>query len=133
MKNIIRIGEELINADLVGNAWIHEFRSDGEVINTGLKMNIQGKENVIWWKNDHNAAIAALEKLQEAMKGKPQMLNEVSSDIKCFVKDNRHVIYWIAVAFLADQLFFKGAFRERIHAMVEKLISKVEKKVEDAK
>lgn len=58
------------------------------------------------------------------------MLKEITTDAKAFIHDNRNIIYWLALAFLADHFFFGGAFRQRLNALVEKMIGRVEKQLE---
>lgn len=58
------------------------------------------------------------------------MVKELVTDVREFVKDNRSVVYTIAIIVLADQFLFKGAFRERLKAIVEKLLCKAEAKVD---
>lgn len=58
------------------------------------------------------------------------MLKEVLSDGREFVKQHRSVIYTLVLLVLADHFFFKGKLRERLQAMAEKLLSKAEEKVQ---
>jgi len=50
-------------------------------------------------------------------------------DIRSYIKDNRQVLYTVAMIVVLDHFLFNGAFRERIKALVEKALSGVEKKV----
>lgn len=58
------------------------------------------------------------------------VLKEIGSDVKTFVKDNRQVIYTMAFVLLVDHLVFGGAFRDKLKELVNKLIGKVEKQLE---
>ena len=64
---------------------------------------------------------------------KKTMFKEIANDTKDFVKENRVIIYWVAVLFLADHFFFKGAFKDRLHAMVQKMLGKMETHIEEKK
>lgn len=57
------------------------------------------------------------------------MLQELSKDLKQFVISHKAVIYSIALALLVDHLFFEGKFRGRLHEMMNKLLTKVEDKI----
>lgn len=46
-----------------------------------------------------------------------------------FFHDNRTMISWLALIFVVDHFFFKGAFRDRLHKMVENMIGKIEEKI----
>lgn len=61
------------------------------------------------------------------------MLKTVGSDFKTFLTDNKSVIYTIAVLFLMDQLLFQGAFRERLHSLMNKFLGKVESQIDGDK
>lgn len=54
--------------------------------------------------------------------------NNMLQDIKKYISDNRDMIYTVAFVALLDQLLFDGAFRERLKALVEGLLVKVEGK-----
>ena len=58
------------------------------------------------------------------------MVNDIAADVKSFIHDNRNIIYWLALAFLVDHFFLGGAFRQRLNALVEKMIGRVEKQIE---
>jgi hypothetical protein len=58
------------------------------------------------------------------------MFNEMVNDARGFVKENKAVIYWVAILFLADHFFFNGRFRDKLHALVERAIGKCEKAIE---
>ena len=57
------------------------------------------------------------------------MFSEVAKDVKSFVLEHRSILYFIAIALVADHLLFKDAFRTRLQSIVEKIIAKVEDKV----
>ena len=60
------------------------------------------------------------------------MFQEIVSDVRSFFHQNRFVIYTVAVVFLADHFFFKGQFRDRLRATIEKMVCRCEKKIEEA-
>ena len=57
------------------------------------------------------------------------MFQEVANDVKGFVRENKSLIYFIALALLVDHFFFHGKLKERLHTMVEKMVAKAEAKV----
>ena len=87
--------------------------------------------------DSHESAKRSVEKRLQEMEdksdetpGRTSMLKEIATDTKAFIHENRNFIYWLALAFLADHFFFNGAFRQRLNALVEKMIGKVEKQLE---
>lgn len=60
------------------------------------------------------------------------MLQEVASDIKGFIREHRGMLYFIIIALLVDHFVFAGAFKERLKALCENIVGKVEQKVKDA-
>ena len=76
-----------------------------------------------------------IEKAKEALK-QPQektMFGEIVKDVKGFVIEHRGAIYFVAIALLIDHFVFAGAFKDRLKAMAEKIVGKIEQKIEDAK
>ncbi len=65
--------------------------------------------------------------------GASSMLKSVGNDLKAFITEHKSVIYWIAVALLADHVFFGGAFREKLHGLMNKLLGKVEAQIDGTK
>ncbi len=63
-------------------------------------------------------------------KKKEGKMKELLTDAKTFVKEHKSVFYWVAIVALADHFVFKGAFREKLKEVVNKLIGKLEKQVE---
>ncbi len=61
------------------------------------------------------------------------MFSEIKDTAQKFLQENRMLIAWIAVLFLADHFFFDGKFRQRLNDIVEKLIGSVERKIAEAK
>lgn len=59
-------------------------------------------------------------------KKEKSMLKTLSSDITGFIKDHKSTIYVVALLILVDHFLFQGAFRERLHNMMSKLVGKVE-------
>ncbi len=59
-------------------------------------------------------------------KEKPSMFKSISQDLKKFVIDHKSTIYVLAVLVLVDHFLFQGAFRERLHGLMNKMLGKVE-------
>lgn len=57
------------------------------------------------------------------------MIQEMAGDIKKFVRENKSLIYFVVLALIVDHVFFKGAFKERLQKMAEKMVAKVEDKI----
>lgn len=57
------------------------------------------------------------------------IMKDIITSIKGFISENKNVIYWTALAFLADHFFLKGAFRQRLEKIVEAVLSKVEAQI----
>lgn len=75
-------------------------------------------------------AFKEMNEINELIKGEKSMLKSIGSDLKEFLAEHKSVIYWIAVALLADHVFFNGAFREKLHGLMNKLLGKVEAQIE---
>lgn len=58
------------------------------------------------------------------------MLKEIGSDVQQFVKDNRNVVYTIALVVLVDHFVFGGSFREKLKQMMDKLLNKCQEKLD---
>jgi hypothetical protein len=88
------------------------------------------------WSDSYDSAEQAIEtkdRLIKKWKGGVNMFEEIKETASKFLQENRMLIAWIAVLFLADHFFFGGQFRQRLQAVVEKVITGVEKKVEAIK
>jgi hypothetical protein len=57
------------------------------------------------------------------------MFKAVASDVKSFILEHRSTLYFLAFALLIDHFLFQDAFRNRLKAIVDKLVKKVEDKV----
>lgn len=75
---------------------------------------------------------ARVESLLKGKKVEKGLFSSMKDGVTEFFSENRSVITWLALIFLVDHFFFKGAFRERLHRMVEGMIGKIEKKIENA-
>ena len=64
---------------------------------------------------------------QPNKKGGSKMLNSV----KQYFENHRDILMSIAVALLVDHFFFEGAFRDKIKNLVDGLINRAEKKLEE--
>lgn len=64
--------------------------------------------------------------IQNTIKGENSMLKTVSADLKGFIAEHKSTIYTVAALFLMDHIFFQGAFRERLHGIMNKMLGKVE-------
>lgn len=58
------------------------------------------------------------------------MLKTIGSDMKAFIAEHKSAIYMIAVMFLLDHILFQGAFRERLHGLMNKFLGKVESQID---
>jgi len=56
------------------------------------------------------------------------MLKELLGDLRGYIRDNRDLIFSIAFVLVLDEFVFKGAFRERLKAVIEGVLKKVENK-----
>lgn len=57
---------------------------------------------------------------------KGSIMQKLFNDLRAFVSENRNVFYWAALIVLLDHFFFKGAFRDKLSGLMNKLIEKVE-------
>lgn len=63
---------------------------------------------------------------------KESFMKELITDAKGFMKEHKSLFYWIALIALADHFIFEGTFREKLKAIVQKMIGKLEAKVDNA-
>lgn len=61
--------------------------------------------------------------------GAKNMFNQITSDAKKFVSENREVIYVVIGIALLDQVLFGGAFRKRLESLINGLLTKAEEKI----
>lgn len=64
-----------------------------------------------------------------SMKGNKNMLTDIIADLKGYMRTNKDLIYTVLFLIVLDHVIFDGAFRERLKALVEGLLKKVEDKV----
>lgn len=111
---------------------IHMFEEDWE---SGKRYTVKiryGHDNSVYDVfKDKQQAEEIYQKLLKTYKGENNMLKEVKDTVEQFIKDNRMVITWIAVLFLADHFFFNGKFRERLHGMIDNLINRTKSKIKE--
>jgi hypothetical protein len=81
--------------------------------------------------NDHGVWSDQLDLITKP--GVYDMFKVIGADMKAFIADNKSAIYMIAVMFLADHILFQGAFRERLHGIMNKLLGKVEAQIDGNK
>lgn len=113
-----------------GHFWHTAFGPNGEriaMVSRGGVLRIGKTER------HFDTMASAKEAANEFFSGGSSKVKDVLQDMKGFIHDNRNIIYWLALAFLADHFFFSGKFRERLHGMVEKLIGRAEAKIEAVK
>jgi hypothetical protein len=67
---------------------------------------------------------------QTLPKKEKSMFKSIASDVKSFILEHRAVIYFIAAALLLDHFFFRGAFKARLQGMADRLVTKVEEKIQ---
>lgn len=89
----------------------------------------ENKNRMFVTLDDAKATKVWIEEIQP-YEGVPNMFKQVGSDLKGFIVEHKSSIYWIAVLFLVDYFFFNGAFRERLHSLMNKMLGKVESAVE---
>lgn len=77
----------------------------------------------------YDAIVAAKNSIYKQRKEGKNVLKEVFSDLRGYVKDNRELVYTIAFLFIIDHLIFDGAFRERFKGLVDRLLGKAEAKL----
>ena len=63
-------------------------------------------------------------------KKETSMFKEVIADIKSFLLEHRGIIYFIVIALALDHFFFRGAFKARLQAMADRVVTKVEEKIQ---
>lgn len=56
------------------------------------------------------------------------MFKDLFGDLRGYIKDNRDLIFSIVFVLVLDEYVFKGAFRERLKAVIEGVLKKVENK-----
>lgn len=61
---------------------------------------------------------------------KKSMFKEITADIKSFLLEHRGVIYFIAAALILDHFIFRGAFKSRLQSMADRVVTKVEEKIQ---
>jgi hypothetical protein len=67
---------------------------------------------------------------QTLPKKEKSMFKAIACDVKSFILEHRAVIYFIAAALLLDHFFFRGAFKARLQGMADRLVTKVEEKIQ---
>lgn len=65
-------------------------------------------------------------------KKKEGYMKELITDAKGFIKEHKSLFYWIALIALADHFIFEGTFRDKLKSIVQKMIGKLEAKVDNA-
>lgn len=65
-------------------------------------------------------------------KKKEGYMKELIKDAKDFIKEHKGLFYWIALIALADHFIFEGTFRDKLKSIVQKMIGKLETKVDNA-
>ena len=130
----VNLDGDLIEVDGITRAYVQKAQDFD-----GNKWGFNGKYKVTFYVGGNekgtkhvseSKAQQWLSLIEQAKKGHSNMLKDITTDMKAFMHDNRNVLYWLAVAFLADHFFFGGAFRARLNSLVEKMIGRVEKQIE---
>ncbi len=109
------------------------YGKHGTVIKTGTHPNESEQFCHLDFLKDSNTAIYSKDLILINPIGVSSMLKSVGNDLKAFITEHKSVIYWIAVALLADHVFFGGAFREKLHGLMNKLLGKVEAQIDGSK
>ncbi len=66
-----------------------------------------------------------------AQKPKESKMKEIINDLKKFVSEHRNIIYTVALVALADHFLFDGKFREKLKGLVDKMLNKAEKQLDN--
>lgn len=117
-----------MNSSLVRSIYCHPVE--------GNRWQVRVDYNDGYWHDEfttESQAIAVRDRLISKWEGESNMFSEIKETATKFLQENRMLLAWIAVLFLADHFFFNGQFRQRLQGMVEKLIGGVEKKIEEFK
>lgn len=123
---------EVVNAANINNFWT--FSRDGK---DGVEVRFNSGESTTLHFDDEDDVREAAATLTSAMAQQKQlpvvkghnMLKEIASDMREFIKQNRSVIYTVALVALVDHFVFEGAFRTRLKALVDKFLTKAEKAI----
>lgn len=62
-----------------------------------------------------------------------KMFKEMKGAVSGWVNENKNMIVWIAVLFLADHFLFEGKFKKRLQGVVESILGKIEKGIDPNK
>lgn len=97
-----------------------------------VKYNPTGGAGEIYFSGSNNNNIErkpdpTLKKLKET-----NMVTEVVQDAKKFIKDHKSTIYVVAILLVVDHFMFNGAMKEKLKAIMQNLIGKVEAKLNEA-
>lgn len=84
----------------------------------GSQQNIPG--SLTYYKNNH-------EVYKEEVK--PVLKGSFMDSLRNYLNNHKDLIYTLILAFLADHYVLGGAFREKIKAVVEKLLDKAQQKI----
>lgn len=57
--------------------------------------------------------------------------NNMLESVKEYLKEHKSIIMTIAVVLLVDHLVFQGAFREKVKSLVDGLLNKAQKQLDD--
>lgn len=79
---------------------------------------------------------ARLERLTNALpkqeKKEGNTMGEILKDMRGFVRENRSVIYTVALALAVDHFIFKGQFKAKIQEIVEKFLKRAHDTIDNA-
>lgn len=57
--------------------------------------------------------------------GGKKMLESVTGEVKEFVAENKTILYWFAIIFVADYYIFDGKFKDKLENIFSSIIDKV--------
>lgn len=120
MKKFVFDGKELYNLDHVYNIYKEYYNESYKI-----HYNYHG--------GSFTTAYDTMEERDKAFDEVIKIIKQkggIMDSIKEYFKKNQDVFITIAIIVLLDNFLFEGKFREKIIVMVEKLISKTEKKLE---
>lgn len=71
--------------------------------------------------------------MQEIKKEKKSMFKELRNDMQAFIREHKSIIYWTLILYVVDHYCFDGALKGRLQNMIQRLVGKIETKLDQAK
>ena len=102
-----------------------------------LQISAEELKNAFLYQNDYSSLVTqsylGLQPKNEPIKMETNMITEVATDMKKFIREHKSTIYWIMMLLIIDHFFFHGAFKDKLKASMEKFVGKVETKIHEIK